>query len=200
MLSNKTKLHMHIRYKIDFDTAKTFSNRVQIEYWLSKSTSFEDWKLTSAAQMAKASFFSYCQRTSNLKPLNCKEVFPIDIFTLSPRLWTSKLTPLQYLTILFKLNIKRKKEHTWFALRPKPIKKLSGLMSRWRKPRECIYSTLFIYIKECERTLSIAATKKACVLNNWYPKKKGRPFLKMGILTNWSASINTVFKDNFRLQ
>lgn len=38
--------------------------------------------------------------------------------------------------------------YTWLAFRPKPIRKLSGFMSRWRNPRECIYSTLFIYRRD----------------------------------------------------
>lgn len=35
---------------------------------------------------------------------------------------------------------------TWFALQPKPIRKLSGLISRWRNPLVCMYSTLVICI------------------------------------------------------
>lgn len=34
--------------------------------------------------------------------------------------------------------------YTWLAFRPKPIRKLSGFISRWRNPLECINSTLLI--------------------------------------------------------
>ncbi len=35
--------------------------------------------------------------------------------------------------------------YTWFARLPRPIKKLSGLMSRWMKLFECTYSIRDIY-------------------------------------------------------
>lgn len=37
---------------------------------------------------------------------------------------------------------------TWLALRPKPITKLSGFISRWRNPLACMYSTRLICRKK----------------------------------------------------
>lgn len=49
-------------------------------------------------------------------------------------------------SIIWQLIEKQKLDNiTWLALRPKPIKKLSGFISRWRNPLECMYSTLLIW-------------------------------------------------------
>jgi hypothetical protein len=81
---------------------------------------------------------------------------------------------------------------TWFARLPKPIRKLSGLISRWMK--------LFVW------TYSIRDICK----HSEHRQYGSQMFLSLDtrvadrILgvgpTNWSASMRTVFRLNFRLQ
>ena len=58
------------------------------------------------------------------------------------------------------VHIQEQLHNTWFALRPRPIKKLSGLISRWRKPLVCIYSTLLIWNQT--RCFSVMDKRKNC--------------------------------------
>lgn len=60
---------------------------------------------------------------------------------INKRLEPNKISLRQGIEKHTKLN----KNSTWLAFRPSPIKKLSGFISRWRKPLECMYSTLLIW-------------------------------------------------------
>lgn len=79
---------------------------------------------------------------------------------------------------------------TWFARLPKPMRKLSGLISRWMK--------LFVW------TYSIRDICKHTKHRQEFPAKCTEfPMLiasRVWEPTNWSASIRTVFRLNFRLQ
>lgn len=71
---------------------------------------------------------------------------------------------------------------TWFPRLPKPIKKLSGLISRWMKFFEWMNSM-----------------RRSC--NEWRMSETYTPTNKAKrCRTSWSASISTVFSENFRLQ
>ena len=109
---------------------------------------------------------------------------------------------------------------TWLAFFPNPIRKLSGLMSRWMKFLACMYSTLAcsrlskhsegdpqnksIQQRELQLLRMNALTDGFCIplrvcvssyVIFWYLLLE-----RSGLLIIWSASISVVFRLNFRLQ
>lgn len=81
-------------------------------------------------------------------------------------------------------RLELKDKHTWFALRPKPMRKLSGLMSRWRKPLECIYSTRLI----CHRiNASITPIETTVLQHSTIVRKNEGEKTSMHLLTDQQA-------------
>ena len=106
---------------------------------------------------------------------------------------------------------------TWLAFFPNPIRKLSGLMSRWMKFLACMYSTLACSRRSKhfegdpenksiqQRGLQLlrmnALTDGFCIpLRVCVSSIRHLLLERSGLLIIWSASISVVFRLNFRLQ